>query len=84
MKYIMVLAFNPFCGVVVVNSMVSIDMQEIADGSSCWANGQLQSVGVNPSYGSGYLSEVISFQSGISIVIQDFFIYGGRENPTNQ
>jgi AraC-like DNA-binding protein len=62
-----------------MNDMVSIDMQEIADGSSCWANGQLQSVRVNPNPGSGYLSEVKSFQSGISLVIQDFSLYGDGE-----
>ena len=71
-----------------MNDMVSIDMQEIVDGSSFWANGQLQSVRVNPSYGYGYLSEVVSFQSGISIVIQDFSLYGdgkirlSREKPS--
>lgn len=68
-----------FAAIVVMNGMISIDMQEIADGSSCWANGQLQPVDVNPSYGSGYLSEVKSFQSGISLVIQDFSLYGNGE-----
>ena len=59
-----------------MNGMQSIDMQEIADGSSCWENGELQSVRVNPSCGSGCLSKVIPLQSGISIVIQDFSLYG--------
>lgn len=56
--------------------MVSIDMQELVDDASFGANGQLQSVGLHPSYGSGYLSEVKSFQSGISLVLQDFSLYG--------
>ena len=56
--------------------MVSMDMQEIADGSSCWENGQLKSVRVNAGYGSGCLSRVRSLQSGISAVIQDFSLYG--------
>ncbi len=59
--------------------MVSIDMQELVDGASVWANGQLQSVGLNPGYGSGYLSEVISFQSGLSLVLSDFSLYGEGE-----
>ena len=59
--------------------MVSIDMQELVDDASFWANGQLQSVGLNSGYGSGYLSEVKSFQSGISLVLQDFSLYGEGE-----
>lgn len=56
--------------------MVTIDMRELAGGSPYWANGQLRSVGVNPCYGQGCLSKVKSFQSGISIVMQDFHLYG--------
>jgi AraC-like DNA-binding protein len=62
-----------------MNDMVSIDIQEIADGSFLRANGQLQSVGVNPNYGSGYLSKIVSFQNGISIVIGNFSLYGDGE-----
>ncbi len=62
-----------------VSSMVSIDMQELVDDASFWANGQLQSVGLHPGYGSGYLSEVKSFQRGISLVLQNFSLYGEGE-----
>ena len=56
--------------------MVSIDMPDLADGSFLGVNGQLQSVGVNPGYGTGCLSRAVSFRSGISIIIQNFFLYG--------
>ena len=59
--------------------MVSIDMQKLVDDASFKADGQLQSVGLHPGYGSGYLSEVKSFQSGISLVLQDFSLYGEGE-----
>lgn len=59
--------------------MVSIDMQEITNGSSFWADGQLRSVGVNPGYGSGCLTRVKPLQNGVSIVIQDFSLYGDGE-----
>ena len=78
----MVLAFDPFFFAfdpLTVNDMVSSDMQEIADGASCWDNGQFHSVGVNPDWGSGYLSRVKSFPSGISMVIQDFSLNGDGE-----
>ena len=71
-------AFGSFYGVVVSN-MVSIDMQELVDDASFEANGQLQSVGLHPGYGFGYLSEVKSFQSGLSLVLQDFSLYGEGE-----
>ena len=71
-------AFGSFYGAV-VSSMVSIDMQELVDDASFEANGQLQSVGLHPGYGSGYLSEVKSFQSGLSLVLQDFSLYGEGE-----
>ena len=73
-------AFGSFYGVV-VSSMVSIDMQELVDDASFWAksNEQPQSVGLHPGYGSGYLSEVISFQNGLSLVLQDFSLYGEGE-----
>lgn len=59
--------------------MVSIDFQELADSSSFWVNGQVQPVGLISGYGSGYLSEVKSLQSGISLVIQNFSLYGDGE-----
>ncbi|WP_321493693.1 hypothetical protein [uncultured Desulfobacter sp.] len=52
--------------------MVSMEMQQLADGSMCWEDGRLHSVRLNPSYGTGWLSKVTYFQSGISMVIQDF------------
>jgi AraC-like DNA-binding protein len=58
--------------------MTCIDMRELVDGSS-WDSGQLQSVGMNPRYGSGYLSEAKSFRNGISVVIQDFSLHGEGE-----
>lgn len=66
--------------------MVPIDMpkladSKLADSSSLLADGQLksQSIEVNPSYGSGRLYEVLLLQSGISIVIQNFSLYGSGE-----
>lgn len=59
--------------------MVSLAMQEIAESSSFWVNGQVQPVGLISGYGSGYLSEVRSLQSGISLVIQNFSLYGDGE-----
>lgn len=61
--------------------MVSIDMPELADSSSLLADGQLksQSIEVNPGYGSGSLYEVLLLQSGISIVVQNFSLYGNGE-----
>lgn len=56
--------------------MVSLGMSELTNGSSYWDNGHLQSIEVNPDYGSGYLSEVRSFKSGISILVQNFSLYG--------
>lgn len=56
--------------------MISFDMPELTGGASWWADGQVQSIKVNSGYGSGYLSHVSSFQSGISIVIQNFSLYG--------
>ena len=59
-----------------MSSLVSLDMQQMSAGSSCWADGQLQSVGVRAEFGTGRLSTVRSFQSGISIVMQDFSLHG--------
>ena len=59
-----------------MTSLVSLDMQQMSAGSSCWADGQLQSVGVKAEFGTGRLSTVRSFQSGISIVMQDFSLHG--------
>lgn len=56
--------------------MVSLDIEDIAGDFSGGADEKIQSVAVNPGYGSGYLSKVVSFQSGISIVIQNFSLYG--------
>ena len=60
----------------VVNDMVSIDMREIVGSSSLWDGGRLQSLGMNPRYGSGCLTAVKSLKSGISLVIQDFMLHG--------
>ena len=60
----------------VVNDMVALDMSELTGGSPWWANGQLQSIEMNSGYGYGYLSLVRSFQSGISIGVQNFSLYG--------
>lgn len=59
--------------------MVSMEMQQLTDGSLFWEDGCLHSVPLNPCYGTGYLSKVIYFQSGISLVIQDFSLYGDGE-----
>ena len=59
-----------------MTSLVSLDMQQMSAGPSCWADGQLQSVGVRGEFGTGHLSAVRSFQSGISIVVQDFSLHG--------
>ena len=59
--------------------MQKMDIQEIADGSSCWEHGQLQSLKVSPRYGLGHLSEVISFKNGISMVFQNFSIHGDKK-----
>lgn len=60
--------------------MTSIDVREIVSGSFFEDNGQLlHCVGVNPRYGSGYLSEIISLQHGIFILFQNFFLYGDGE-----
>lgn len=56
--------------------MVSVDVQKIVDGSFYWADGQFQSIGVNPSYGSGQFLMARPLQRGISILIQDFSLYG--------
>ena len=56
--------------------MVTVDTHKLAEGSSFYADGQLQSVTVNPRYGSGYLSQVRSLTSGISVVIQNFSLHG--------
>lgn len=61
------------------NTTFSIDAAELADGSFLGADGRLQSVGVKPGYGSGCLSRAVAFQSGISMVIQDFSLYGQGE-----
>ena len=57
---------------------VSLDMRELVDGSA-WDSGQVQSVDMNPGYGAGHLSEVKSFQNGLSVVIQDFSLHGKGE-----
>ncbi len=56
--------------------MVSLDIKEVSGRIPYWVNGQLQSVTVNPLYGKGCLSSVISLPSGIMILIQDFSLYG--------
>ncbi len=56
--------------------MVSLDMKEVSGRNPYWVNGQLQSVAVNPLYGKGCLSSVISLPSGIMVLIQDFSLYG--------
>jgi len=61
-----------------MNNMNSMNIQEISGGSTYWANGEIQQVGVNQKYGSGYLSQVVTFHSGIFMVIQNFSLYGDR------
>ncbi|WP_321413768.1 AraC family transcriptional regulator [uncultured Desulfobacter sp.] len=58
---------------------IYIYMQEITDGSFCWEHGQLQSLKVSPRYGLGNLAEVRSFKNGVSIVFQDFSIFGDKK-----
>ncbi len=59
--------------------MVSLDINEISGRSPSWVDGQLQSVAVNPAYGTGWLSAVTSFPSGIIVLIQDLFLYGNED-----
>jgi len=56
--------------------MISMDVQTIVKGDFSQYDEQLQSIEVSPSYGSGYLSKLVSFQSGISVIIQDFSLHG--------
>ncbi len=63
--------------------MTSIDMREMIDGTS-WDSSKVQSVCMNPKYGAGYLSEVKPFKSGISMVIQDFSLYGEGETQLSR
>ena len=65
-----------FKAAVLMGNIISMDMQEIADGSPSWVDGRLRSMGLKPAYGSGCLSRVISLKSGISMVLQDFSIHG--------
>lgn len=59
--------------------MITMNMQEIAAGLSCWDNQGLHSVGINPRYGSGSLSAVTPLQRNIFLVTQDFSLYGNTE-----
>ena len=54
------------------------DFQELVDNASFWAKSDVpyQSVRLNPDYGSGYLFKVISFQSGLSLGLSGFSLYG--------
>ena len=61
-----------------MNNMTSMNVQEISGGSTYWANGEIQQVGVNQRYGSGYLSQAVTFHSGFFMVIQNFYLYGDR------
>ena len=56
-------------------------MQELVDDASSWAksNEPFQSVRLNPDYGSGYLFEVLSFQSGLSLGLSGFSLHGEGE-----
>ncbi len=56
--------------------MISMDMQTIVKGDLSQYDGQLQPIEVNPDYGTGHLTRFVSFQSGISVVIQDFVLHG--------
>ena len=59
--------------------MISMDMQTIVKGDVPQYDGQVQQIKVSPSYGSGYLTKFLSFQSGISVIIQDFFLHGAEK-----
>lgn len=59
--------------------MMSLDMREITGGFSCWTDGEFSSLAVSPEYGHGEMSRVVSFKRGLSIIIQDFVLYGDGE-----
>ena len=54
--------------------MISMDVLTINKGDLSQYDGQLQSVAVSPGYGSGYLTRLVSFPSGICVTIQKFFV----------
>jgi len=56
--------------------MISMDVQTIVKDDFSQYDGQLRSSDVSPGYGSGYLTRLVSFQSGISVIIQNFFLHG--------
>ena len=56
--------------------MISIDVQTIIKGGLSQYDGQLQSFEVSSGYGSGYLNKLVSLQSGISVILQDFSLHG--------
>jgi AraC-like DNA-binding protein len=67
--------------------MISMDVQTIAKIDFSQYDEQVQSIEVSPSYGSGYLTRFVSFQSGISVIIQNFSLHGAgkiRLFPTKQ
>ncbi len=59
--------------------MVSLDINDISGSTPYWVNGRLQAIAVNPAYGRGCLSAVTSFSSGVSMLIQDFSLYGNGD-----
>ena len=59
--------------------MISMEMQQLARDALCWEDGQLQSTNLNPDHGYGCLSKVVTFPSGVSMVVQNFSLYGDRE-----
>lgn len=56
--------------------MVSLSFSELANGDAYNKDGRLQSVRANPKHYSGYLFEVIHLNRGLSVVTQDFSLYG--------
>lgn len=62
--------------ILTMGTITTIDVHKIADRSSLWTNGRLQTIRVKPGYGHGYLSMAKSFQSGISLAVQDFSLNG--------
>ena len=56
-----------------MKTMVSVDMEELICGSSgcssIWEEGRLWSVRMNPGFGFGYLSRVISFPNSTPVLM---------------
>ncbi len=53
-----------------------MDVKTIIKGDFSKCGEQLQSIEVSPGYGAGFLTRLVSFQSGIAVIIQNFFLHG--------